>query len=65
MLNGRTESLTFTLGNKMLEEMDGYNYLRQVVSADTNHEKEVRRRMCMGWGTFDKHSQINNSRLPL
>lgn len=36
-----------------------------MVSADPNHEKEIRRRIGVGLGAFGKHSQIMKSKMPL
>lgn len=40
-------------------------YLWKVVGADPNHEKEIRRRICIGCGALGQHPQIMNNRLPL
>lgn len=64
MLNRHAEYLTFSIGNETLERVDGYNCLGQVVSADANHEREIRRRINVGLMAFGKHTQIINSRLP-
>lgn len=55
----------FSVGDKKLEQVQEYNYLGQMVSADPNHEKEIRRRIGLGWGAFGKHSQIMKSKIPL
>lgn len=65
ILNRHAESIPFSLGNKTLEEVGQYDYLGQVLSADSNHEKEIWRRISMGWRAFGKHSDVMNSRLPL
>lgn len=55
----------FSIHNKMLEHVEEYNYLGQVVNADPIHRKEIRLRIGMGWGALCKHSQIMRSKLPL
>ncbi|WP_265430092.1 RNA-directed DNA polymerase, partial [Klebsiella pneumoniae] len=65
MINKHAKSTVFNLGSSVLEQVQEYNYLGQVVSADPNHEKEIRRRIGMGWGAFGRHSQILKSKLPL
>lgn len=49
----------------MLEQVDDYNYDGQMVSGDTNHQKEIGRRINMGWIAFGKYSEIFSSKLPL
>lgn len=63
-MNRHVGSTLFTLGNKLLGQVDEDNYLEQVVSADLNQEKEMRRRICIGWEALGKNSQIMNGRLP-
>lgn len=48
MLNKHAGSTHFSLGNKLLEQVDEHNYIGQVVSSDANHEKEICCRMGMG-----------------
>lgn len=36
-----------------------------MVSADANHDRAIRRRVGMGWGTVGKHSQIIKRNLPI
>lgn len=55
----------FSIGNETPDQVEEYNYLGQAVSADSNHEKKIRRGIGMGWGALGKHSQIMNSKLPL
>lgn len=40
MVNNYAECVFFSIGNRTLEQVEGYNYLGQVVSADPNHEKK-------------------------
>lgn len=65
ILNRHAESIPFSLGNKTLEEVGQYDYLGQVLSADSNHEKEIGCRITLGWRAFSKHSDVMNSKLPL
>lgn len=41
MLNKHAGSTLFRLGTEILEEVEDYIHLGQVVSADPNHEKEI------------------------
>lgn len=43
MLNKHAELVFFSIGDETLEQIEVYNYHGQLVSADPNHEKEVRR----------------------
>ncbi len=45
--------------------MKEYTYLGQMVSANPAHEKEVRRRIGLGWSNFGKQNLVMNSNLPL
>ncbi len=45
--------------------MEEYTYLGQMVSAISTHEKEIRRRIGMGWSAFDKQNLVMNTNLPL
>ncbi len=51
--------------NKALELVEEYTYLVQMVSANQAHEKEIRRRIGMGWSAFGKQNLVINSTLPL
>lgn len=49
IMNRLAENIpALSLGNEMIVEGDEYNYIGRVVSADSNHEKEIRRRMSTG-----------------
>ncbi len=53
------------IGNEALELVEEYTYLGQVVSVNPAHEKEIRRRIRMGWSAFGKQNLIMNSNLPI
>ncbi len=53
------------IGNEALELVEEYTYLGQMVSANPAHEKEIRRRIGMGWSAFGKQNLLMNSNLPL
>lgn len=36
-----------------------------MVSADPNREKEIRRRIELGWGAFGKHTQIMKRKMSI
>ncbi len=53
------------IGNKALKLVEEYTYLGQMVSANPAHEKEIRRRIGIGWSAFGKQNLVMNSNLPL
>ncbi len=53
------------IGNEALELVEEYTYLGQMVRGNPTHEKEIRRRIGMGWSAFGKQNLIMNSNLPL
>ncbi len=53
------------IGNEALELVEEYTYLLQMVSANPAHEKEIRRRIGMGWSAFGKQNLVMNSKLAL
>lgn len=65
MINKHAKSASFSLDSSVLQQVQEYNYLGQVFSADSNHEKEIRSRIGIGWGALGRHSQIMKSKLPL
>lgn len=65
MVNRHAESLSFGIGNGLLEEVKQYNYVGHVASAGPNLEKEIRRGSRKGWQVFGKHSQKMATGLPL
>ncbi len=53
------------IGNEELELVEEYTCLGQMVSGNPAHEKEIRRRIGMGWSAFGKQNLVMNSNLPL
>ncbi len=53
------------IGNEALELVEEYTYFGQMVSANPTHEKEIRRRIGMGWSASGKENLVRNSNLPL
>ncbi len=53
------------IGNGALELVEECTYFVQKVSANPAHEKEIRRRIGMGWSAFGKQSFLMNRNLPL
>ncbi len=65
MYNKRLIGRQIMIGNEALELVEKYTYLGQMVSANPAHEKEIRRRIGMGWSAFAKQNLIMISNLPL
>ncbi len=45
--------------------MEEYTYLGQIVNANPGHEKEIGRRIGIGWSAFGKQNLVMDSNLPL
>ncbi len=53
------------IGNEELGLVEEYKYLGQMVSAKPVHEKEMRRRIGMGWSAIAQQNIVMNISLPL
>ncbi len=53
------------IGKEALELVKEYTYLGHMVSAKPAHEKEIRRRIGMGWSAFGEQNLLRNRNLPL
>lgn len=49
IIKKHTEFALFSMGNKMLERVEGYHCLRQMVIGDPSHDKVIRRSIEMVW----------------
>ena len=47
------------------EEVHEYNYLGQIIHTEPSHEKEIRRRISLGWAAFNKYGDVMKSKLPV
>ncbi len=65
MYNKHLTGRQIMIGNEALELVMEYTYLGQMVSKNIAHEKEVRRRIGIGWSAFEKQTLVRNSNLPL
>ncbi len=65
MYNKHLTGRQIIIGHEALELVEEYTYLGQMVSANPPHEKEIRRRIGMGWSAFGKQNLVMNSNLPL
>ncbi len=53
------------IGNEALELVEEYTNLGHMVGGNPAHEKEIRRRIGMGWSAFGKQNLVMDSNLPL
>ncbi len=53
------------IANEALELVEEYTHLGQIVSANPEHEKKIRKKTGMGWRASGKYSLVMNSDLPL
>ncbi len=65
MYNKHLTGRQIMIGNEALELVKEYKYLGQMVRANPAHEKEIKRRIGMGWSAFGKQNLVMNSNLPL
>ena len=65
MSNVHVAPVPVVVGNDTLEVVDHYTYLGQIVQLGrSNFEKEVARRIQLGWAAFGKLRDIFSSRIP-
>ena len=65
MSNVHVVPVPVVVGNDTLEVVDHYNYLGQIVKLGrSNFDKEVARRIQLGWAAFGKLRGIFSSKLP-
>ena len=65
MFNNQLAGQQIRIGKETIERVEEYTCLGQTISATPNHEKEIRKRIGMGWSAFGKHGIIMNSNMPL
>ncbi len=65
MYNKHLTGRQIMIENEALELVEEYTYLGLIFNANPVHEKEIRRRIGMGWSAFGKHNLIMNSNLQL
>ncbi|XP_063635113.1 uncharacterized protein LOC134805838 [Cydia splendana] len=65
MSNANVVPIPVSVGNSVLEVVDSYIYLGQVVQLGrSNFEKEVNRRIQLGWAAFGKLRNVFSSDIP-
>ena len=48
-----------------IEAVEEYVYLGQLIESTSDHSKEIKRRIGMGWSAFGKQNSVMKSKLPL
>lgn len=52
---------SFTIGNEALEVIRKYIYVGHVVTANSDHKREITRSIRMRWTAFGTYSQVMNA----
>ena len=65
MFNKNAISKVIKVEGVTLEQVEKYNYLGQLIHVGASHEKEVKRRIALGWAAFNKYGDFMKSKLPL
>ncbi len=66
LFNNQLAGQQIMIGNETLKRVEIYIYLGQTVSANPAHDREIKRRIGMGWTAYRKqHRDIVNNNLPL
>ena len=53
------------IGGEIVQEVEEYVYLGQLITSDGNMEKEINRRIGLGWAAYSKHREVIESNIPL
>ena len=65
MFNNYIPNHVIKVDDEIIERVQEYIYLGQKISANPNHESEIKRRIGMGWSAFGKQSSVMKSNLPI
>ena len=65
MFNRHIQAEQIQIQNEVLEVVNEYLYLGQLVQTNTSFETEIKRRIKLGWSAFGRHSNILQGSLPL
>ena len=65
MYNDNTQRRVIKVEEEIIEEVQEYNYLGQVLKLTKDNENEVKRRIILGWKAFGKQRHIMKSSLPI
>ena len=53
------------VGEQVVEEVEEYNYLGQIITFNKDMDKEIKRRISLAWAAYGKHKNILESELPI
>ena len=65
MFNSKVQSKEITVDGEDLEEVKEYIYLGQLLELTKDHEKEIKRRIAIGWKMYGKYRDIMRGPLPV
>ncbi len=65
MFNNQLAGQQIMIGNETLERVEEYIYYGQTVGANPAHDKEIKKKMGVGWSAFGKLYDIMTGSLPL
>ena len=63
--NRLVDNINIKLGSVSLQTVNEYTYLSQLATTKPDKEKEIRRRITMGWKAFGRASSIFKSKIPI
>ena len=53
------------VGEQVIEEVEEYTYLGQSIAFNKDLDREIKRRISLGWAAYGKHKNILESELPI
>ena len=62
MFNDHVNNSAITVDGKIIGEVDSYVYLGKMVTEDGDLLPEIRKRIALGWATFDKVDNVRKGR---
>jgi hypothetical protein len=65
MFNKYAPERAVTINGSVVERVEEYVYLGQLVTTDSDKTAEIKRRMAAGWGAFGKYRDIMKSKMPM
>ena len=65
MFNPLCTKEQIVVGTQIVEEVGEYTYLGQIITFNKDIDKEIKRRIILGWAAYGKHKNILESELPI
>src|SRR5579862_1012742 len=65
MFNEHANRRVIQINNEVVEQVDEYVYLGQLVKMDSDKTDEIKRRISAAWGAFSKYRDIMKSKMPM